>query len=247
MMRKVGKALIESPKSRALAARMRRAWTQCNEWYLNIDTLPALRPDGHLNRQLPADARREARFDDGIWYESPDYWYLWKIAWLLNQQRSKHDVFVDIGAGKGRVLCVMARWRYKRVVGIELCEALCAAACRNVDLLRGRKTSVDIICGDAAQVNMANGTIYFMYNPFGADTMRAVLQNIRRSLEAAPRDITIVYYNAIHEALFVACEWLQCACTFTTVTNRKVSFWRHIHQGRSDSALFNATNISKLN
>lgn len=246
-MRKVGKALIESPKSRALAARMRLVWTQWNEWYLNIRTLPALHPDGHLHRQLPADARGEARFDDGVWYESPDYWYLWKIAWILNQQRSDDDVFVDIGAGKGRVICVMARWRYKRVVGIELSEMLCAAACRNADLLRGRKARVDIICGDASRVDMTNGTIYFMYNPFGADTMCAVLKNIRRSLDDAPRDITIVYYNAIHEALFVACKWLQCTCTFETVTNRKVSFWRHIHQGRPDSAPFETTSLSKPN
>jgi len=42
------------------------------------------------------------------------------------------DVFVDFGAGKGRALLMAAQYPFKRVVGIEISEALCREARRNV-------------------------------------------------------------------------------------------------------------------
>ena len=66
-----------------------------------------------------------------------------------------------------------------------------------------------MICGDVCEADFADGTIYFFYNPFGVDTMREVLRNIRASLDYCARQIKIVYYNAIYESELRELDWLE--------------------------------------
>lgn len=75
--------------------------------------------------------------------------------------------------------------------------------------------------------DLSEGTIYFMYNPFGADTLRDALDNIRESLLRTPRSIKLVYYNSVHEGILQSCEWLEKYDSFNTVTKRTVTFWRN--------------------
>ena len=42
----------------------------------------------------------------------------------------------------------------------------------------------------------------FLFNPFGADTMRAFLANLEASLAQAPREAIIVYLNPRHPEVF---------------------------------------------
>jgi precorrin-6B methylase 2 len=135
------------------------------------------------------------------------------------------DVFYDIGSGMGRVLCVAARWRIKRVVGIELDPPRCDIARRNADRMRGRITPIDIRCEDASTADLSDGTIYFLYNPFGPDTMRDVLGHIHRSLAERPRPVRIVYHNSVHEQLMRSCEWLELTNVFKTLRGQRVTFW----------------------
>jgi hypothetical protein len=46
--------------------------------------------------------------------------------------------------------------------------------------LRGRKAPIEIVCGDASTADLGEGMIYFMFNPFGADTMGDTLENIMK-------------------------------------------------------------------
>ena len=224
----------ESIPSRSLFDDMlegaKNLWTKYNDLYFNIRT----RPDGPLQNLvedgrpwLKGDSSDDAKYDDNTWYESPDYWYLHKIARMLRPERPGEGVFYDIGSGKGRVLCIMARQPFKRVVGVELFAELCAAARANARKMRGRKAPIDVIQADAAQADMSDGTIYFMFNPFGRDTMYEVLQNLRQSLRHNPRDIIVVYYNAVHEDMLQASGWLTQTHAFKTFTRRQVSFWRN--------------------
>jgi SAM-dependent methyltransferase len=207
---------------------IKTAWQEYNDRVLNIET------GGQAQgRAVTSDPRRPwylaapssgAKHDDGTAYQSPDYWYVYRIARLL--EPTPQDVFYDLGSGKGRILCVMARRRLKRCIGIELFDSLCEVARANANRLRGRETSIEIRCEDAARANLADGTIYFMFNPFGAETMSDVLDNIEASLQENPRTITIVYHNAYLDALLEERSWLQKCYSFSTRNGAVVSFWK---------------------
>lgn len=204
-------------------------WTNWNEVVLNIAT-ESLRgvPISPPNPARPwwrTEFSEKAAHDDGCRYASPDYWYVRKVANILRP--GPQDVFYDLGSGMGRILCVIARRHLRKCVGVELFEPLCEVARRNADRLRGRKSPIEIICEDAAKANLSDGTIYFMFNPFGPDTIRDVIENIRRSLSNNPRTVTIVYYNARHEPALEAGNWLEQFYQFATAGGLRVSFWRN--------------------
>jgi predicted RNA methylase len=137
-------------------------------------------------------------------------------------------VFFELGCGKGRVCCFFGRRKLRRVIGIELDDSLCEVAQKNVARLRKKRTTIEIRCEDMVASNLSEGTIYYMFNPFGAETMCHVLQTIKHSLETAPRKITIIYYNPVCADLFHAAEWLKQIDEFKTLTGRRVTFWKNI-------------------
>ena len=164
-------------------------WQLFNDWRLNIDTM-------HDPKGL-----HEAFVNDGVsdyrgHYQGANYLYLEQIARLLTRDARHRLVFYDIGCGKGRPLCVMARHPFAKVVGVELREDLCAVARENARNLRGRLAPIEIVCGDASSVELGAGDVYFFFNPFGAPTLQRVLAAIQQSLTPAPRELTLIYYNA---------------------------------------------------
>lgn len=111
------------------------------------------------------------------------------------------DVFVDFGAGKGRALLMAAQYPFKRVVGIEISEALCREARRNVARWTGTFAceDIEIWTGDAAHYCIpADATVFYLYNPFHGRTLNAVFDAIARSHAAAPRRIWVVFNNTTH-------------------------------------------------
>jgi len=177
-----------------------------------------------------------ARHQDNFHYATIDYWNVRKVVRSLNP--GPEDVFYDVGSGMGRILCVVARRRLQKCIGIELLEPLCLIARRNAAQLRRRKAPIDIVCGDATTADFADGTIYFMFNPFGPETLRDTLENIGNSLSERPRPIRIVYYNSIHESVFETLSWLVKVWQFQSFGGQRVTFWenRHPECGRTSSA-----------
>jgi hypothetical protein len=119
----------------------------------------------------------------------------------------------------------MAQRSIKKVVGVELAEDLCDCAKKNAVSMRGRRTPIVIRCQDAATADLSAGTIYFMFHPFGADTLRAVCQNVRHSLITCPRRVRVVYYNAVHEDVLESGGWLKKYHEFATQSGLRVTFW----------------------
>ena len=124
-------------------------------------------------------------------------------------------------------MCLFARRKLKRCVGIEMFESLCLIARENATRLRGRRAPIDIVCEDAAEVDLADGTIYFLYNPFGPQTLSDVLENIRNTCAANPRRITVVYYNSVHEDVLKACAWLYRVHVLHNASNQRITFWNN--------------------
>lgn len=209
-------------------------WTRFNELALNIETEPAkvraATPDG-TRHWWQGQLSSKAAHDDNYTYACPDYWYVRKIVKLVRPGPS--DVVYDVGCGMGRIVCDVARSHVKKCVGVELFEPLCEIARKNAGRLRGRKSPIEIICNDAAKADLSDGTVYFMFNPFGPDTMRDVIENIHRSLSPNPRAITICYYNALYDAVLADGDWLERYHQFHTAGGLKVSFWKNRHFGRA--------------
>jgi hypothetical protein len=65
------------------------------------------------------------------------------------------------------------------------------------------------------------GNIFFLFNPFGPQTLQAVINNIKESLDANPRSIRIAYYSPAYRNILDSQDWLvmekeikNCCCLF---------------------------------
>lgn len=118
------------------------------------------------------------------------------------------DVFVDLGCGKGRALCVMALTGAK-AVGVELEPRLASAAAENARRLRGAHGPIEIIEGDAAVTRIDDGTIYYLHHPFGYRTLKSALEALEASRARRPRRIRLVYHLPLERWQLDECPWLK--------------------------------------
>ena len=142
---------------------------------------------------------------------------------------ASNDVLVDLGCGKGRVVCCAATYKLTQVIGVEDVQELYALAQRNVASLRGKRTPVSLVLNDAQSFDFRLGTIFYLFNPFGPETMRAVLRRLAEGLRVTPRPVRIVYVNALHEDEFRKCAWLEYSgtCQFQGMKSR-ASIWKSV-------------------
>jgi SAM-dependent methyltransferase len=117
------------------------------------------------------------------------------------------DVFVDIGCGKGRVLCCAARHQVKQVIGVDLSKPLCQEARANAQRLRGRRSPIAVENVLAQDFNYAPATVLFLFDPFGAASLRRVLEKIAR--ETRGHEVRVAYANPTHDEVFQAQPWLS--------------------------------------
>jgi len=117
------------------------------------------------------------------------------------------DVFVDIGCGKGRVLCCAARWPVTKVMGVDLSAEFCEAARQNARHARGLQTPIEVHTGLADEFDYAESSACFLFSPFGAETMRKVLAKIHTDRDGKP--VRIAYANPAHQDAFVEQDWLE--------------------------------------
>ena len=182
------------------------------DWFLGVKTIDC---EGMRTRS-------KGRFADAFPYGSTHHFTLY---WHLRRMKLKSDdVFFDIGCGAGRLVCLAARLKIRKVVGIELDSELAALARQNVGALRNRRCPVEVMCGDAATADYGEGTAFFLNNPFGSDTVRAVLEAIRDSLIAARRRTRIVYMHPVHHRVLEECGWLRARGEFYAPLSSAVRF-----------------------
>jgi SAM-dependent methyltransferase len=117
------------------------------------------------------------------------------------------DVVVDVGCGKGRVINWPLRFHpHNRVIGIELDPGV---AVRTARRLR-RYKHVRIVCGDVRENIPPEGSLFYLYNPFDADTMRGFIDALAAKSHAA------------HEVRLMSCAALANAtkASFTPLARR---------------------------
>jgi predicted RNA methylase len=119
------------------------------------------------------------------------------------------DVVVDIGAGKGRVVCIAAMYPVKEVIGVEIDPELCAAGSENAKVMRGARAPMRFVCQSATAFDFDPVNTIVMISPFGEETMERMLARVEESLEACPRPLQIAYGNPVLSPMLAAKPWLQ--------------------------------------
>jgi SAM-dependent methyltransferase len=122
---------------------------------------------------------------------------------------NENDVFYDIGCGRGRIVCLMARRRIKKSIGIERDSAIARRAKENALRLRKRRCEIEIQPADATEADYTGGTIYWMANPFDLKTLEIVLDRIKRTLIDNPRHVRIGYSNPVFREAVTDKTWLK--------------------------------------
>lgn len=137
---------------------------------------------------------------------------------------SEQDVFVDFGAGKGRIVVMAARhYPFKTVIGVEISPDLTRIAQDNVDKnyhkLKCKK--VELVTSDVLKYEIPRDiTIAYLYTPFTGSIFKSVIDRIDSSLNCREdRRLWIVLqrpidspssaiYDANNEVL-QKCDWLE--------------------------------------
>jgi Histone methylation protein DOT1 len=115
---------------------------------------------------------------------------------LAGREVTRDDVFVDIGSGKGRVVCQAAQYPFRRVLGVEVSERLNEIARQNVDRILPRLACkhVELITEDAARFDIPDDvTVVYLYYPFTGETFSSVVDKLIASLDRRPRRLTVIY------------------------------------------------------
>lgn len=117
--------------------------------------------------------------------------------------------FVDVGCGKGKTFVLAAEAGFARLVGVELRSELAAVARAN---LATRGIRGEITEGDAATFAFPGDPLFvFLFNPFGEGTLRAVMQELRRSYSTENRPVFVGYQNPIHREIVDAAGFVTVA------------------------------------
>ncbi|MFT5467762.1 MAG: precorrin-6B methylase 2 [Verrucomicrobiales bacterium] len=118
----------------------------------------------------------------------------------LPRELNNEDVFIDFGAGKGRVLLEAASRPLKRVIGIEFMPELADEAEKNIEIARARGRlqceTVDVSRQDATEYAIpADATVLHFYNPFRGPVLDRVIENFAESLREHPRPVIVLFAN----------------------------------------------------
>jgi hypothetical protein len=136
-------------------------------------------------------------------YQASESWLLTRI--LPPREVTSADVFVDVGAGKGRVLLVAARkYAFGRVLGVEVSPQVAVAGRRN--LAAAGHSGIPIHCADVRDWDIPpDASVFFLFNPFVGEVFEAFVERLTESQRRAPRAVRIVYANPVmHRSLIAA-------------------------------------------
>jgi hypothetical protein len=113
------------------------------------------------------------------------------------------DVFVDLGAGLGQVVLMVHMLAGVRAWGVEIEPAYCDYARRCA--VRLRLAGVEFIEGDAREVDLSEGTVFFLFTPFRGEVFGDAMARLRA--EADRREIRVAGFGPCTEDL-EGVEWL---------------------------------------
>jgi hypothetical protein len=152
----------------------------------------------------------ESRFpqSDAVRTQSMHYWQLERLFDCVPVRED--DVLVDVGCGKGRVINFWLHSKLNNpIVGVDLNPEV-AAWTRE----RLRKyPSVTIADGNILDHIQPEHSLFFLYNPFGEQTLRAFSLAVKEKTRKSPTP-RVLYYNSVHRRVFDDDpDWIVCELT----------------------------------
>ncbi len=136
-------------------------------------------------------------------YMPASYDLLEQLFSLPQVQSCTH--LLDMGSGKGRILCVGAANGFNKVRGVEFSKSFCTQARKNLEIIKQSKPLLkyDIALNDAFYYEIPQDVdCIFFFNPFDEMIMSGVAKNIEISLTKSPRKMLVVYLNPLHKDYF---------------------------------------------
>ena len=122
-------------------------------------------------------------------------------------QHAKRGIFLDIGCGKGRALCVAAAYGFTKLYGIDFAKQLIEKAEQNLSLTKKRYPALQykLSWADISTLEISKDvTTVFFFNPFDEVLMKKIIHKINHSLQQYPRELYVIYCSPRHEELFFA-------------------------------------------
>ncbi len=131
-----------------------------------------------------------------------------RFGWLLSSL--PYDLsdftFVDIGSGKGRVLLMASEFPFQQVLGVELAQELHENAVENIKKFNSKNQQCQKVHSfnqDATSFQFPETPlVLYFFNPFSAEILNLVLDNLHSSLKEKPRQVIALYYNPLHAEVF---------------------------------------------
>ncbi len=164
---------------------------------------------------IASSARRSA---SDLGFTSPEYVEYQAVSYddmeelLALLSPNAEDVFLDLGCGMGRAVCMAAMYPMRAVIGVEISAELCRLAQENVTKMAARFKCRDVRIVQSAAEQYAippEVSIVYLFNPFSGETLRRVLDNIR----SARHRMRVVFYGTLSSETFEAeaarCAWLR--------------------------------------
>ncbi len=146
-------------------------------------------------------AREQQRDSEG--YQAPGAGYIRRAIEDAGIEDLPSYTFIDLGSGSGRALFVAAEFPFKHIAGVEFSPLLHEQASANILRFRPRRSGCREIVSlhaNARDFDFPPGRLaLFLFNPFGAETMREVMHRLQDSL----------WRNARHVVVILLCP--QCA------------------------------------
>ena len=75
--------------------------------------------------------------------------------------------------------------------------------------MRGKKAPTRIINTDAVLADFSEGSVFYMFNPFGEKTLHSVLKKLELSHKKSRKKLTIIYVNPKFSSVFDYFPWLE--------------------------------------
>jgi len=105
--------------------------------------------------------------------------------------------FVDIGCGKGRILMIASDYPFRSISGIELSQALCMTAKKNLQIYRSPKQkchNVQVHHMNATELPKSiENTVFYLYHPFEVQILTSVLNNVKSAFHNTDKMVWIIY------------------------------------------------------
>ena len=139
-------------------------------------------------------------------YEASEYEGLIRVFDELTL--SEDDCLVDFGCGMGRVLFYCNQRFRCRVTGIEYDQEIYDRLCDNAEYFlvrfRDQRRNIHLLHMKAQDYDIDKcDNVFYMFNPFGEETLRQVMDKITESVKKTPRDVKIILYYCTNSMLNV--------------------------------------------